>query len=118
MKRGRKWWLLRVAAPLVAGLALFLWAMQERSQNLVTVENRSGQTIALLQVDRAGETSTFKDVMTGAEVRAASKTRSAFTVAGKLADGTLIKGRFGEMGPRAELVVLPGGQITIRKSKE
>jgi len=118
MKRGRKWWLLRVAAPLVVGLALFVWALGEGSQSLVTIENRSGQLIAVLHVIRAGQPNTFEDVPMGRIVTAASKARGGFTVEGKLANGTRIRGVFGDVGPRADLVVLPGGQLSIRKSPE
>jgi hypothetical protein len=118
MKRGRKWWLLRVAVPLVAGLVLFVWAIQQSSQNVVIVENRSGQTITLLQITRDGQTTTFPDVPAGGEVKAVSKTPSAFKVEGRLANGNRIAGHFKEIGPRADLIVLPGGQLTLRKSKD
>lgn len=110
-------WLLRIAIPVVAALGLFVWAM-ERSRNIVTLENRSGQSISLLQITRGGETSTFKDVPTGAEITAKTREGGPFSVEGKLADGTLIRSRFGEVEARAELVLLPGGQLMFRKAKD
>src|SRR5436309_2110260 len=62
MMHGRNRWLLRLAILLVAGLAFLVWFRRERSQDLLVIENRSKQPIALLRVTIAGQTSTFQDV--------------------------------------------------------
>lgn len=119
--RGRYRWPLRLAVLVIAGLALLGWAYAERSRNVLTVENRSGQTISLLHITAAGQTSEFRDVASGAEVTASFRIKGDdhFAVEGRLADGTLIRGQFrsvtsGMSGERAHLVVLPGGQIVFR----
>jgi hypothetical protein len=123
MNRGRYRWLFRLAALLVAGLAFLLWAARGRSQDLLAVENRSGQPIALLEITVAGQTSTFRDVPAGADVTAAlgGKSDDPFVVEGRLADGTMVRGRFAHVadalgGGRTGLVVLPGGQILFRQA--
>ena len=117
MRRGRRWWLTRIAIPLVAALGLFVWALLQ-SRNVVRLENRSGRVITSLQIIRGGETTTFNDVPAGSTISATTKTGGSFTVEGRLADGTLIRGRFGELETSPELIVLPGGQLTFRKGKE
>jgi hypothetical protein len=117
MIRIQRRWLLRVAIPLVGALALIVWAIG-RSGNVVTLENRSGQSIPLLQVVRGGETKTFQNVPPGAEVSATTGERGPFTVDGRLANGTLIRARFGDVKARAELTILPDGQLRLRKRKE
>jgi hypothetical protein len=116
MNRGRYRWLVRLTALLVAGLAFLLWATRG-PQNLLTVENRSGQPVARLEVTLAGETSTFRDVAAGAEVTAPfpHPGDQPFAVEGRLADGTMIRGHFGSVGGRVRLTVLPGGQILFRQ---
>jgi hypothetical protein len=114
-KRGRTRWLLRVAVLLAAGLVGLLWVVRRQSENRLTVENRSSQAIAYLQVTVAGKASTFRDVPPGAEVAVplGGKAEDQFAVEGQLADGTRIRGR-GVAGERATLVVLPGGQTEFR----
>jgi hypothetical protein len=58
------------------------------------------------------------DVAAGAEKAVALPGRGHFQVAGRLADGTLIRGNFGQFGDssvrRARLVILPNGTIAFR----
>jgi hypothetical protein len=110
---GRSRWLLRLGVALAAGLALLVWAIREQGQNRVSIENRSGQAIALLKISAGDATQTFSDVADGAEVRAALGA-DAFSVDGRLGDGTLIRGQFPSPGGRAVLVIRPGGQIVPR----
>jgi hypothetical protein len=121
MNRGRYRWLLRLAAVLVAGLAFLLSATGQRS-NVLTVENRSGQRIALLRVTITGKTSSWNDVPPGAEVSTLFRIKSDdhFAVEGRLEDGTMIRGQFGYVttdmsGERARLIVLPGGEIKFHQ---
>jgi hypothetical protein len=121
MNRGRVRWLLRLAALLVAGLAVLLWATGRRS-SLLTVENRSGQSIAFLRITIAGETKSFNDVPSGTEVTAPFQVRSddRFTLEGRLEDGTMVRGHFGYVlqGLTRESVhflVLPGGEIKFHQ---
>src|SRR5205807_2391924 len=66
MAPSRKRFWLRLAIPLVVGLALLVWAItQDWAQSTLVIENRSGQPIPLLQVKAGGETSTFRDVAVG-----------------------------------------------------
>jgi hypothetical protein len=117
MIRIQRRWLIRLAIPLVAVLAVLVWAI-DRSRNVVALENRSGQAIPLLEVTRGGETKHFHDVPPGAEVSAKTRERGPFTVDGRLANGTLIRARFGDVEARVELTILPDGQLTWRKRKE
>jgi hypothetical protein len=117
MIRGQRWWLLRVAIPLLAALGVLVWAVG-RSGYVVTLENQSGQSIPLLQITRGGETSTFKDIPAGAEVTASTNAGGPFTVEGQLANKTLIRSHFGDLGARAALVLRPDGQLSPRKRKE
>ncbi len=117
MIRLQRRWLLRLAIPVVAALGILVWAMG-RTGNVVTIENVSGQSIPLLQITRGGETKSFKDVPPGKSVAAMTTVSGAFSVDGKLADGTLLRSRFGEAEARVDLVLLPGGQLTYRKRGE
>ncbi len=116
MNPGRKRWLLRLAIVIVAGLVALLWFSGQRTRDLA-VENRSGQSIASLQVTVAGQTSTFRDVADGARVTAAYQAREddAFRMDGRLADGTRIRAS-GLLGERTQFLVLPGGQIAPKKA--
>jgi hypothetical protein len=57
-------------------------------------------------------------VRAGAEIAATTREDGSFTVEGQLADGTLIRSRFGQAEARADLVLLPGGQLIFRKGKD
>src|SRR6202022_2020249 len=65
-----------------------LW-LARAFQNRLTVENRSGQTVTLLELSIAGETIVFRELPDGGTVTAAFriKTDDHFRVKGKLADG-------------------------------
>lgn len=119
--RGRLRWPLRIAVILVAGLALLLWNLHQRSGEFLTIQNQSGQPVARLRVTASGETKTFQDVAAGSGVMVplGAGGDDRLTVEGELADGTLIRGQFGRSaagsaGERAGLVILPGGQLVFR----
>jgi hypothetical protein len=119
MKQGRYRWLIRLAILLVAGLGFAFWMLRGRSQNLLLVENRSGQRIALLTLTFAGQTRSFEDMAVGAEVTVPLpvKEEERLVVEGRLANGTLIRGRLGRIsgaGERYRLIILPGGDIAFR----
>ena len=126
MNPGRKRWLPRVAVLLAVAAVLLVWGIWWRPQDRVIVENRSGESITLLEVRAGEESSTFHDVSAGAEVSAALRARvdKPFTVDGRLADGTRIRGSFrhpdggGITGRQLNLVVLPGGQIVPRQGEK
>jgi hypothetical protein len=92
---------------------VLLWVNYGRPRDRLTVANRSGQAITLLQVRVGGETHAFRDVAAGADV-AAPLGGGDERVAGEgqLADGTRVRGQFANAA--AVLVVLPGGQIELR----
>jgi hypothetical protein len=117
MERRRSRWLLRIGVVLVVGLALLIWAIHEQSQDLLTIENRSGQPITLLRVTIAGESKTFKDVAKETAVTAplGGKGDAGFVVEGQLADGTRIRGQFLKGGGR-RLLVLPEGRLELGKA--
>jgi hypothetical protein len=116
MNPGRKRWLLRLAVVILAGLAALLWFSGPRPRDLA-VENRSGQSIASLQITVAGQTNAFRDVADGASVTAAYQARDddSFRMDGRLADGTRIRAS-GMLGERTQFLVLPGGQIVPKKA--
>jgi hypothetical protein len=117
MIRGRYRWPIRIAILLIAGLALLLWAIAERSRNRLAIENRSGQPITSLRVTVAGKTQTFEDVRVGTEVTVplALKPGDRFSFEGTLADGSRIR-MSGVAGEQSRFVALPGGQIIPRPS--
>jgi hypothetical protein len=122
MNRSRHRWFYRLAILLAVGLAGLLWLTWQQALNRLTVENRSGQPITLLQVTIGGETCTFRNVAAEAEVTAPFRIKSDdhFAVAGQLADGTILRGRVGYVTngmarERARLIVLPGGQLLLRQ---
>jgi hypothetical protein len=104
-----------MAILMVGGLACYLWFNQAQ---FVAIENHSGQPIAELRITLAGQASTFRDVASGAAVSApvGSQGSDDFAVEGKLSDGTLIRGH-GVIGGH-NLVVLPGGMISIRPANK
>jgi hypothetical protein len=111
----RRRWVLRLAALLVAGLALLLWATRQRSQKVLTIENRSGEPVAFLQVTVAGETTTFRDVPSGAARTAPFGTsgEDLFVVEGELKGKTKIHGN-GTATEGLTLIILPEGKIEFR----
>jgi hypothetical protein len=123
MNKARYRWLLRLAILPVAGLLLFLWLRSREGQQGLTIENQSGQPIAVLRITAGEQTRTFRDVANGSEVTAALDVGAGrLDVEGQFRDGTRIKGQFvqAEGGPdlgRVGLVVLPGGAITPRKER-
>jgi hypothetical protein len=117
IRKGGSRWQVRLALLLVVGIILFVWFTREHAQNRLTVENRSGQPIALLEVTITGQTTTFRDVASGADalVPLSNEGGQHFVVSGQLADGTRIRGQ-GTAAEHASLVVLPGGQIMVRQA--
>jgi hypothetical protein len=116
MIKGRKRWWFRLAIPLVAGLAMLALALGEAARKGVTIENRSGQPIFHLEVSRGGETSTFDNIPPGGKVTAVPKAGGPFQVTGRMPMG-LINGRFGDLGPRVDLEILPDGTVKPRSEK-
>src|SRR5262245_42267741 len=82
---------------IAAVLVSVLWVLRDRFQNRLTVESRSGQRLAVLEVTITRETAVFRDVPVGAEVTATFRIGSDdhFVVNGQLADGTAMTGEFG-----------------------
>jgi hypothetical protein len=112
-----------VGLLVVSGLAGLLWVVWERFQNRLTVENRSGQPIALLEIAIGGETVAFRNMADGATVTAAFTiaTDDHFAVEGRLADGTRLGGKFGYVtngmcGERAAFGVQPAGKIAFEQT--
>jgi hypothetical protein len=117
MNPTRKRTLLRVAIVLVAGLAVLVWAIGNRSRDFV-VENHSGQRIARLSVTVAGQTSTFQDIAVEGQVTGTFKAGNddRFTLDGRLADDTRIRAS-GKAGENFHFLILPGGEVKFRPSK-
>lgn len=124
MNPGRSRWLLRLAILIAVGGAFLIWANYKREQSVLTIQNRSGQSISQLEATLAGETQTFKDVRDGSDVRVSPiKMDAPLVLTGRLADDTRIKASFGQIpaGPSGEpptLIVVPGGQIMVRQSNK
>jgi allophanate hydrolase subunit 2 len=118
MDRARSRWLLRLGIPLVVGVGALVWFAVRGNEVVLTVENHSGQVATVLEIKAGGKTATLRDVAAGAQASAAVP-GGPFDVEGQLADGTRIRGHFGQLsgpsggGPR--LVILPGGQIVPRQ---
>ena len=117
MQRGKRWWLVRLGLPVVAGLALLLWGLLGQFQAHLIIENRSGQPIVLLQISSGGKTRNLTDLAPGARVSVPVQATGAdsFVVEGRLKDGTFLRGRFTHMDARAVVSVLPGGQLQVRQ---
>jgi hypothetical protein len=123
MTQGRYRWFLRLAILLAVGGAALLWVYQKRAQSVLTIQNRSGQSISRLEVTLAGETQTFENIREGSERQVNLITNDATLIlVGRLADDTRIKANFGQIpvGPSGEpqtLIVVPGGQIMVRQGQ-
>ncbi len=107
--------LLSAAIIIVGGgaMGLYLW-----SRNWVEIHNASGQRIESLSVRVCKQRLEFQDVAAGATEERAFDTLvdDHFSVEGRLADGTEIKGQFGYvtngmMHSRARIVVHEDGTI-------
>ncbi len=124
MKQGRSRWLLRLAVLIAVGGAVLIWANQKRTQSVLIIQNRSGQSISRLEATLAGETQTFENVRDGSDVRISPiKMDAPLVLTGRLADDTRIKASFGHIpaGPSGEpptLIVVPGGQIMVRQGNK
>jgi hypothetical protein len=119
MKLGRNRWLLRLGVPLFVGVTVLAWALVQGAQSRLVIENRSGQPVTVLEVTAGGATRTFKDVAPGSDVAAPLKRGTPFRVHGTLANGTLIRGQFGDLavlGDRGALVILPNGALVPPKA--
>jgi hypothetical protein len=118
MNRGRSRWLLRLVLPLVVGVGALVWLALRGDEVLLTVENHSGQVLQSLEIKAGGKTTALTNVATGTEKAVALPGRGHFEVSGRLADGTLIRGNFGQFESssvrRARLVILPDGKIAFR----
>jgi hypothetical protein len=118
MNRGRSRWLFRLGVPLVLGVGALVWFAVQESQVVLTFENHSGEVVSVLEVTAGGKTTALRDVAAGAQASAAIPA-GHFDVDGRLADGTRIRGHFGQLsGPaanRPRLVILPGGELRLRQ---
>lgn len=112
IRQGRYRWTLRLAVMFAAGAGALAWLYISRPPEGLSIENRSGQTIAKLRVTLGGQTMNFRSVASGATVSAPWGEGAAkqFVLEGELADGTLLRGR-GTIGEVPRLIVLPGGQV-------
>ena len=118
MNRGRSRWLFRLVIPLALGVGALVWFAARGSEVVLTVENHSGQALTSLEVKAEGRATTLRDVAAGSEATALLAGGGHFDVEGRLADGTRIRGRFGQPGGSgggaARLVILPGGEMQFR----
>jgi len=119
MMRSRNRWLLRLAAVLVAGLIVLLWYRGDETQNVqnvLTVENRSGQSITLLKVTSAGETRSFRDVAPGATVTdPMTRKQDRFKLEFSFADGSKTNFVYVPADKTdPNLIALPKGEIVVR----
>jgi hypothetical protein len=120
---GRRRWLIRLAILLVAALGGLLWAIRGQSQNVLVIENQSGQSIIELTVKVGEQEKTYRDVPNKDEVVTPFHLTGSepFSVTGKLRDNTLIRGQFGARaatGDRPTLLVQPGGQILLKPASK
>ncbi len=118
MTPGRSRWLLRSALLLVLAVAVLLWWLtrEQGQNNVLMVENRSGETVTELRVTVGNDTNRLHDLANNANANAVLRTGTdePFSVKGELRDGTMIRGQ-GRLPEGAILVILPGGQIQIRQ---
>jgi hypothetical protein len=115
MNPHRNRWLLRLTVVFVVALLALFWAVGEHTRTL-TIENRTEQSIAELNVSIGGQTQTFQNVKAGEQMTAQCPARGddRFTVEGRLADGTRIRAN-GRIGDNLDFVLLPGGQLQPRR---
>ena len=86
-----------------------------RASRNLTIENRSGQAIDLLQATVGDEPNTFRNVAAGVEVSAPCRAKDGdrFALDGRLEDGTRIRAK-GTVGDSLHFIVLPGGEVKLR----
>jgi hypothetical protein len=115
VNNGRSRWLIRLGIVLLLALAALLWAIATRRPSL-EIENRSEQSIAVLRVTIAGQTRTFENVSSGAQVAmpCPSRGEEVFRIEGKLADGTRIRAN-GRIADDLHPLLLPGGELQPRR---
>jgi hypothetical protein len=109
-----RWWI-RLGIVLLLALGALFWVVASRRPNL-EIENRSEQTIAVLNITIGEQTRAFPNVPSGRQVEMPSPSRGeeAFRVDGKLADGTRIRAN-GRIADTLHLILLPGGQLEPRR---
>ena len=118
MNPNNKRWLIRLSVLFLVGLAALFWSVSGRGRNL-TIENRSQQSIDELKITIAGQTKTFQNVKSGAEVTApcpASGRELPYTVEGKLSDGKILRSN-GQIRDSLHFLLLPDGQLQPRPKK-
>jgi hypothetical protein len=117
MNRGRWRWLLRLAIASIASLIVLLLAFGGRTRNL-TVENRSRQSIAELNITVGGRSKRFENVREDAEVTAPFSWGGddRFQVEGRLANGTRVRAN-GRLGDTRRFLLLPGGLLQPQQKK-
>jgi hypothetical protein len=117
MNRNRNRWALRIGAVLVAGAIMLIWALRQQSPHELTVSNQSGQTIAVLKVTVAGQTHTFRDVVSSAEISVpgAVKSDEQFQMECEFPGSRLFRGR-GVVGEQRRIALVQDatGNITLR----
>jgi hypothetical protein len=118
MDRTRARWLLRLAIVLVVGVGLVVWNTGTGSKDVLTIENRSGQPIARLNVTLGGGSADFQGLAVGHEVTVPIQPGrdTPFAVKGLLADGTEFKIAGGVVREPTTVIVLPGGNVKIQPS--
>lgn len=116
MNPRRSRWLLRLAVvPVLALLGLF-WAVSHQTPSL-TIENRSNQSIAELNVSIGGQTQKFQNVEANKKVTAQCPARGEklFTVDGQLADKVRIFRVNGRIDNDLYFILLPDGRLEERR---
>jgi hypothetical protein len=116
MKTGRNRWLFRIALLVVLGVAGLIWFTRTNAQDVLIIENSSGQTVTSLRVTLGEHTNNFKDVATGKSVTAGVRSggKERLVIEGELADGGVIRWR-GTVEEKASFVIVPGGHIQMRQ---
>ncbi len=114
MNPNYKRWLIRLAVVLIVGLAGLLWSVRQQDRTL-TIENRSEQSIAELNITIASQTKTFQNVKAGDQVSAPCPARGddRFTIEGRLSDGTRVRAN-GRINESLYFFLLPDGQLQRR----
>lgn len=111
----------------VLGLALVFGGVAyglRKAENWLVVENRSGQTLASLQISlsNAGHVAVVENLPEGGTETASFRIRGddSFVLKGSLADGTKVGGGFGyvtngDYGVRPRFVIRQGGRVEFNQ---
>ncbi len=90
MDRRRNRWVLRLAIVLVAGGVMLYWALKQQAERVLTIVNKSGQTVVEMTVAAGDEQHTYRDLADGKDVIVPFVTNSdvRVTINLHLQDGT------------------------------